>query len=273
MATFLDHYAVLGIEPTANTNEIKRAYRQLALKHHPDKAAPGSKPDSSKFIGVLAAYEILVDDSKRKAYDLQCKNPSNSTATHQETRSRKTRQQETSGGFSTGFWSYPERNDEGPNMPGAFPSDDDDSNEHDDEYEDTGVWEEPFADPQYTSCYAGDFRYDNSGLYTEDFDATDSRHQFPDEFADEAYSPAQGYDNESVSEGEHHRDDENTAPRISDPISEAFDILADILASQHLGEKVRGRYYRKYMPHYSTFPRACVGCGRIHRPFAFIEFI
>lgn len=55
--------------------------------------------------------------------------------------------------------------------------------------------------------------------------------------------PPQGYGNESRSESEHHCDKENIAPRIFDPVGEAFDILADILASQHLGEKVNGRYY------------------------------
>lgn len=113
MATFVDHYAVLGIEPTAKTSEIKKTYHRLALKYHPDKAAPGSKADSSKFIGILAAYEVLIDDSQRKPYDVQYKKHSNGTTTHRATHATQPRQGETSGGFSGGFWSYPEHFGEG----------------------------------------------------------------------------------------------------------------------------------------------------------------
>lgn len=244
MATFVDHYAVLGIEPTANAGEIKKTYHRLALKYHPDKAAPGSKADSSKFIGILAAYEVLVDDSKRKPYDVQYKKHSNGTTTHRATHATQPRQGETSGGFSGGFWSYPEHFGEGAKVPGAYPFNDDDASESGDQYDDTDAYEEAYDRRHYTSCYAGDFSFDNSGLYTQGFDATDNRHQFPDDFEDDA-SPAQGYGNESGSESEHHCDKENIAPRNFDPVGEAFDILA----SQHLGEKVNGRYYGEYMSH------------------------
>lgn len=63
-----DFYQILGIGRTANKNEVKKAYRNLAKKMHPDK----NKEDpnaSSKFSDLTAAYEILSDDDKRKLYD------------------------------------------------------------------------------------------------------------------------------------------------------------------------------------------------------------
>ncbi|KAK6611106.1 dnaJ heat shock family protein [Botrytis cinerea] len=61
-------YDALGIKPSANQQEIKKAYRAMALKHHPDKNK--DKPDSAeKFKEVSQAYEILSDPEKRKTYD------------------------------------------------------------------------------------------------------------------------------------------------------------------------------------------------------------
>ncbi|APA07777.1 hypothetical protein SS1G_00635 [Sclerotinia sclerotiorum 1980 UF-70] len=61
-------YDALGIKPSANQQEIKKAYRLMAMKHHPDKNK--DKPDSAeKFKEVSQAYEILSDPEKRKTYD------------------------------------------------------------------------------------------------------------------------------------------------------------------------------------------------------------
>mmetsp|Transcript_12094 Transcript_12094/g.19684 ORF Transcript_12094/g.19684 Transcript_12094/m.19684 type:complete len:428 (-) Transcript_12094:397-1680(-) len=57
-------YEVLGVSKTADANEIKKAFRKLALKHHPDKGG-----DVDKFKEMSAAAEILMDEEKRKVYD------------------------------------------------------------------------------------------------------------------------------------------------------------------------------------------------------------
>lgn len=63
-----DFYKILGLPRTANKNEIKKAYRNLAKKMHPDKNSEDPKA-SEKFSDLSAAYEILSDDDKRKLYD------------------------------------------------------------------------------------------------------------------------------------------------------------------------------------------------------------
>ena len=62
-------YETLGVERTASQNEIKKAYRVLARKYHPD-ANPDDAVAEQKFKEVAMAYEILSDDQKRKRYDL-----------------------------------------------------------------------------------------------------------------------------------------------------------------------------------------------------------
>ena len=63
-----DYYEVLGIGKNASEEEIKKAYRKMAMKHHPDRN-PDSKDAESKFKEAKEAYEMLSDDSKRAAYD------------------------------------------------------------------------------------------------------------------------------------------------------------------------------------------------------------
>jgi curved DNA-binding protein len=65
---FKDYYAVLGVDKQASQEEIKKAYRKLALKYHPDKN-PGDKTAEEKFKEVAEANEVLSDPEKRKKYD------------------------------------------------------------------------------------------------------------------------------------------------------------------------------------------------------------
>ena len=63
-----DYYVVLGIEKGATEEEIKKAYRRLAVKHHPDKN-PDDPQAEEKFKELGEAYDVLVDADKRAAYD------------------------------------------------------------------------------------------------------------------------------------------------------------------------------------------------------------
>ena len=64
-----DYYKVLGVDRTATKQEIKKAFRKMALKYHPDKN-PG-EDTTKKFREVAEAYEVLGDEGKRKLYDGQ----------------------------------------------------------------------------------------------------------------------------------------------------------------------------------------------------------
>src|SRR5438270_8571740 len=63
-----DYYEVLGIARTAAVDDIKKAYRKLAIKYHPDKN-PGDSDAEEKFKEAAEAYGVLSDDEKRARYD------------------------------------------------------------------------------------------------------------------------------------------------------------------------------------------------------------
>lgn len=65
---FIDYYQVLGVSKTASADEIKKAYRKLARKHHPDMN-PNDKEANIKFQQINEANEVLSDPEKRKKYD------------------------------------------------------------------------------------------------------------------------------------------------------------------------------------------------------------
>lgn len=64
-----DYYDLLGISKQASKDEIKKAYRKLAKKYHPDANKENAKEAEAKFKEVTEAYEVLSDDNKRKMYD------------------------------------------------------------------------------------------------------------------------------------------------------------------------------------------------------------
>lgn len=68
MADKRDYYEVLGVQKGATADEIKKAYRKMAMKYHPDRN-PGDKEAEGKFKEVGEAYEVLSDDDKRARYD------------------------------------------------------------------------------------------------------------------------------------------------------------------------------------------------------------
>ena len=68
MAGERDYYEILGVQKNASADEIKKAYRQLALKHHPDRN-PGDADAEKKFKEAAEAYDVLGDAQKRRQYD------------------------------------------------------------------------------------------------------------------------------------------------------------------------------------------------------------
>ncbi len=64
----MDFYVILGVERAASSSDVKRAYRRLARKHHPD-INPGDPESEALFIRVTEAYETLVDPARRQDYD------------------------------------------------------------------------------------------------------------------------------------------------------------------------------------------------------------
>ena len=63
-----DYYEILGVSKSATEKELKKAYRKLAIKHHPDKN-PNDKNAEAMFKEAAEAYEVLSDSNKRARYD------------------------------------------------------------------------------------------------------------------------------------------------------------------------------------------------------------
>ncbi len=81
-----NYYNILGITKSASQAQIKKAYRKLALKWHPDKnKSPGAE---ARFIKITEAYKILSDPEARKSYDRGSRYKSTSKASHQSTTSK-----------------------------------------------------------------------------------------------------------------------------------------------------------------------------------------
>ena len=68
MAEKRDYYEVLGVQKGASEDEIKKAYKKMAIKYHPDRN-PGDKEAEEKFKEAAEAYDVLRDPDKRARYD------------------------------------------------------------------------------------------------------------------------------------------------------------------------------------------------------------
>ncbi|HUH28110.1 J domain-containing protein [Gelidibacter sp.] len=98
---FIDYYKVLGLNKSATAAEIKKAYRKLARKHHPD-VNPNDKAAEQKFKEINEANEVLSDPEKRKKYDTYGKDWQHGDAYEQAQRQQQSQrqyQQQGAGGF------------------------------------------------------------------------------------------------------------------------------------------------------------------------------
>ena len=68
MANKRDYYEVLGVDRNASADDIKKAYRKMAIKYHPDKN-PGDKEAEEKFKEAAEAYSVLSDADKKARYE------------------------------------------------------------------------------------------------------------------------------------------------------------------------------------------------------------
>ena len=101
---FIDYYKVLGVAKSADQKELKKAFRKLARKYHPD-VDPDNKEAEKKFKQVNEAYEVLSDPEKRKKYDKYGKDWEHSEAFEQAAQQRRQRGSQRRGGFQQGGFS------------------------------------------------------------------------------------------------------------------------------------------------------------------------
>ena len=96
---FVDYYGILGVPKTATQDEIKKAYRKLARKMHPD-LNPNDKEAHKKFQQINEANEVLSDPEKRKKYDQYGKDWQHAEQFEQERQSQSRQQTWDTGGQS-----------------------------------------------------------------------------------------------------------------------------------------------------------------------------
>ena len=76
----MDHYKILGVSNAASQSDIRKSFRYLALKHHPDKNK-NSEQSKQKFMQIVEAYKVLSDEDARKNYDIASANNNNKDTT------------------------------------------------------------------------------------------------------------------------------------------------------------------------------------------------
>lgn len=96
---FIDYYSILGINKNASADDIKKAYRKLARKYHPD-VNPNDSAAHAKFQQINEANEVLSDPEKRKKYDTYGENWEHG---EEYEKARRQQSQQSSQGFSSGF--------------------------------------------------------------------------------------------------------------------------------------------------------------------------
>src|SRR6476659_11350413 len=96
---FVDYYKILGLDKSAGTEDIKKAYRKLARKHHPD-LNPNDKEANKRFQQINEANEVLSDPEKRRKYDQYGKDWQQAEQFEQARQSRQRSQNFGGEGFS-----------------------------------------------------------------------------------------------------------------------------------------------------------------------------
>lgn len=116
----LDHYAVLGVEPSASAGQITSAYRRLVRELHPD-ASPDEPTADGRFAEVVAAYGTLHDPGPRAAYDsrLGVNGPKSPPSHHARVRVRVTQVPHPADGHGPLLWAAPTRVDPPYDRPGT----------------------------------------------------------------------------------------------------------------------------------------------------------
>ncbi len=112
-----DLYAVLGLKKNATTAEIKKTYRKLARKYHPD-VNPGNKEAEEKFKGISEAHEVLSDAEKRKIYDEFGEEGLRAGFDPEQARQYRQWQQAGTHGGGTGRYRFDFSSDQGPRYSG-----------------------------------------------------------------------------------------------------------------------------------------------------------
>src|SRR5580698_6461022 len=99
---FVDYYKILGINKNASQDDIKKAYRKLARKLHPD-LNPNDKEANKKFQQLNEANEVLSDPEKRKKYDQYGENWKHGAEYEKQQQAHQSRRSEQSQGFGNNF--------------------------------------------------------------------------------------------------------------------------------------------------------------------------